>query len=69
VIEVGGDRVSIKFDIEGDNFKVQSRQVVYAQKSCRYLLHDDDAKYSAAFCSIIETARVKTLALPARVPI
>jgi putative transposase len=39
-----------------------------ALRDCRYLLHDRDAKYSAAFCSIIETARVKTLALPARSP-
>jgi hypothetical protein len=36
-----------------------------ALRACRYLLHDRDAKYSASFCSIIETARVKTLALPA----
>jgi putative transposase len=39
-----------------------------ALRDCRYLLHDRDAKYSVAFCSIIETARVKTLALPARSP-
>jgi hypothetical protein len=39
-----------------------------ALRDCRYLLHDRDAKYSASFCSIIETARVKTLALPARSP-
>jgi putative transposase len=37
-----------------------------ALRDCRYLLHDRDAKYSASFCSIIETARVRTLALPAR---
>jgi hypothetical protein len=37
-------------------------------RDCRYLLHDRDAKYSASFRSIIETARVKTLALPARSP-
>jgi putative transposase len=28
--------------------------------SCRYLLHDRDTKYSAAFRAIIESARVKT---------
>jgi putative transposase len=39
-----------------------------ALRDCRYLLHDRDPKYSATFCSIIETARVKTLALPARGP-
>jgi putative transposase len=39
-----------------------------ALRDCRYLLHDRDAKYSAGFRSIIETARVKTLALPARSP-
>jgi putative transposase len=39
-----------------------------ALRDCRYLLHDRDAKYSAAFRAIIETARVKTLALPARSP-
>jgi putative transposase len=39
-----------------------------ALRDCRYLLHDRDAKYSAAFCSIIETGRVRTLALPARSP-
>jgi hypothetical protein len=37
-----------------------------ARRDCRYLLHDRDAKYSAVFCWIIETAHVKTLALPAR---
>jgi putative transposase len=39
-----------------------------ALRDCRYLLHDRDAKYSAAFRAIIETARVKILALPARSP-
>jgi putative transposase len=39
-----------------------------ALRDCRYLLPDRDTKYSAAFCSIIETARVKTLALPPRSP-
>jgi putative transposase len=34
-----------------------------ALRAGRYLLHDCDAKYAAAFCSIIETARVKTLYL------
>jgi putative transposase len=39
-----------------------------ALRDCRYLLHDRDAKYSATFRAIIETARVKTLVLPARSP-
>jgi putative transposase len=39
-----------------------------ALRDCRYLLHDRDAKYSAAFRAVIETARVRTLALPARSP-
>jgi putative transposase len=36
--------------------------------SCRYLLHDRDAKYSAAFRSMVESAHIDTLALPARRP-
>jgi putative transposase len=36
--------------------------------NCRYLLHDRDTKYSAAFRAIIESARVKTLPLPPRSP-
>jgi len=34
----------------------------------RYLLHDRDTKYCAAFCQTISVASVKTLALPARSP-
>ena len=37
-------------------------------RDCRYLLHDRDTKYSAAFRAIIESARVKTLPLPPRSP-
>ena len=37
-------------------------------RDSRYLLHHRDAKHSIAFRSIIETARVKTLALLARSP-
>src|SRR5215469_4956337 len=37
-----------------------------AFQGSRYLLHDRDEKHFAAFCPIIETARVQTLALPAR---
>jgi hypothetical protein len=36
-----------------------------ALRHCRYLLHDRDAKYSAAFRTIIETGHVRTLSLPA----
>jgi putative transposase len=36
--------------------------------NCRYLLHDRDTKYSAAFREVIESARVKTLPLPPRSP-
>ena len=39
-----------------------------ALRDCRYLLGDRDAKYSVGFRLIIEIARVKTLALPARIP-
>ena len=35
---------------------------------CRYLLHDRDTKYSAAFRAIIESTHVETLPLPARSP-
>ena len=34
-------------------------------RECRYLLHDRDTKYSAAFQAIIETGHVKTLPQPA----
>ena len=37
-------------------------------RDCRYLLHDRDTKYSAAFRAIIETGHVKTLTLPAQSP-
>jgi hypothetical protein len=37
-----------------------------ALRHCRYLLHDRDTKYSAAFRAIIETGHVRTLSLPAR---
>ena len=33
---------------------------------CRYLLHDRDTKYSAAFRAMIESAHIDTLPLPAR---
>ena len=39
-----------------------------ALRYCRYLLHDRDAKYSAAFRAIFETGHVRTLPLPARSP-
>jgi putative transposase len=39
-----------------------------ALRHCRYLLHDRDTKYSAAFRSIIETGHVRALSLPARSP-
>src|SRR3979411_1503348 len=37
-------------------------------RDCRYLLHDRDTKYTISFRAIIESGRVKTLALPARSP-
>jgi len=37
-------------------------------RRCRYLLHDRDTKYSAAFPTTIETGHVRTLALPVRSP-
>jgi putative transposase len=39
-----------------------------ALRHCRYLLHDRDTKYSAAFRAVIETGHVRTLSLPARSP-
>src|SRR6516225_5226810 len=36
--------------------------------SGRYLLHDRDTKYSAAFRAIVESVDVETLRLPARSP-
>ncbi len=36
--------------------------------SCRYVIHDRDAKYRRSFRKIIESADVKTLPLPARNP-
>jgi putative transposase len=39
-----------------------------ALRDGRYLLHDRDTKYTASFLAIIESARVKTLRLPARSP-
>jgi hypothetical protein len=39
-----------------------------ALRHCRYLWHDRDTKYSAAFRAIIETGHVRTLSLPARSP-
>jgi putative transposase len=39
-----------------------------ALRHCRYLLHDRDTKYSAAFRAMIETGDVKFISLPARSP-
>jgi len=39
-----------------------------ALRQCRYLLHDRDTKYTAAFRATIETGHVRTLSLPARSP-
>ena len=36
--------------------------------TCRYLLHDRDTKYSAAFQTMIRSAHIETLPLPARSP-
>jgi len=36
--------------------------------NCRYPLHDRDRKYSAAFRTIIQSADIETLPLPARSP-
>ena len=35
---------------------------------CRYLLHDRDTKFSAAFCEILRSAGIQHLALPPRSP-
>ena len=37
-------------------------------KSCRYLIHDRDCKFTRSFCDIIESGHVTTLPLPARSP-
>src|SRR5215831_17232115 len=37
-------------------------------RDSRYLLHDRDTKYTASFLAVIESARVKTLRVPARSP-
>jgi putative transposase len=36
--------------------------------NCRYLLHDRDGKYCPSFCNLIETAKVRSIALPAKSP-
>ena len=36
--------------------------------NCRYLLHDRDSKYCASFRQLIETEKVKALALPPKSP-
>ena len=35
---------------------------------CRYLLHDCDTKFSAAFCEILRSSGIEPLALPPRSP-
>jgi transposase InsO family protein len=35
---------------------------------CRYLLHDRDTKFSAAFCEILHSSGIQPLALPPRSP-
>jgi transposase InsO family protein len=35
---------------------------------CRYLLHDRDTKFSAAFCEILRSSGIQPLALPPRSP-
>jgi hypothetical protein len=35
---------------------------------CRYLLHDRDAKFCAAFNGILEAVGIKAVTLPARSP-
>ena len=35
---------------------------------CRYLLHDRDSKFSAAFCEILHSSGIQPLALPPRSP-
>src|SRR6516162_9809243 len=39
-----------------------------ALRDCRYLLHDQDTKYTQSFRAIIASGRVEPLALPARSP-
>src|ERR1700687_6001590 len=39
-----------------------------ALRDCRYLLHDQDTKYTQSFQAIIASGRVKPLVLPARSP-
>jgi hypothetical protein len=49
-----------------------ARNISFAESGflngCRYLLHDRDAKFCAAFAEILEAVGIKTVKLPARSP-
>ena len=59
---------SRKVDIAGiadhpnEQWMQQMARNAGALRNCRYLLHDRDTKYSAAFRTTIETDHVRTLA-------
>ncbi len=57
---------------EGEWMKQMARNMTMAGEGflsgCRYLLHDRDTKFSAAFCDILRSSRIHPLALPPRSP-
>ncbi len=57
---------------DGEWMKQMARNMTMAGdgflNGCRYLLHDRDTKFSAAFCSILRSAGVDPMALPPRSP-
>ena len=57
---------------EGEWMKQMARNMTMAGDSflngCRYLLHDRDTKFSAAFCEILRSSGIQPLALPPRSP-
>jgi putative transposase len=57
---------------EGEWMKQMARNVTQTGdgflNGCRYLLHDRDTKFSAAFCEILRSAGIQPIALPPRSP-
>jgi hypothetical protein len=57
---------------EGEWMKQMARNMTMAGdgflNGCRYLLHDRDTKFSAAFCETLRSAGIQPLALPPRSP-
>lgn len=57
---------------EGEWMKQMARNMTMAGdgflNGCRYLLHDRDTKFTAAFCEILRSSGIQPLALPPRSP-